>query len=180
MIAAGNQSAAPIVIAIGSNLAGPFGSPVETCRRAVVLLAALPALRQVGQSAWYDTEPVPRSMQPNFINGVATFVPLVVDLDPARLLGMLQRIEADGGRTRGTPDAPRTLDLDIVTIGDVVRETPDPVLPHPRAHTRRFVLEPLRDVLPGWRHPVLRSDVDAMIAALPEGGTRRLAVGEVR
>ncbi len=118
-------------------------------------------------------------MQPNFINGIAIFAATNRTFEPASLLRILQRIEHLAGRDRGERDAARTLDLDIVTIGGLVRDAPDPILPHPRAHLRRFVLEPLRDVMPGWRHPVLGTDLDAMIASLPEGGTRRLADGPV-
>ena len=167
------------MIAIGSNLAGPFGSPLASCRRAVACLAALPSLRLVGQSGWYDTEPVPKSMQPNFINGVATFAARGAPVDPAVLLGLLQGPEREAGRRRqagahATGPAARTLDLDIVAMGSLVRDGPDPVLPHPRAHERRFVLEPLREVLPGWRHPVLGREVDALLAGLPPGGALRL------
>ncbi len=165
------------MISIGSNLAGPFGSPFETCRRAVDLVVAHAKLRRIRQSAWYDTEPVPKSMQPNFVNGVAIFAATNRMFEPASLLRILQRIEHLAGRERGERDAARTLDLDIVTIGGLVRDAPDPILPHPRAHLRRFVLEPLRDVMPGWRHPVLGTDLDALIASLPKGGTRRLADG---
>ena len=146
------------------------------------MLAALPGWQQIGQSHWYDTEPVPKSMQPNFVNGVAVFT-AAEPIDPVWLLAMLQRIEAEAGRPpvgparpAGTPD-PRTLDLDIVTLGDIIRSSPDPVLPHPRAHLRRFVLEPLRDVMPHWRHPILGLSIAALLAELPDVGTRRLRVG---
>jgi 2-amino-4-hydroxy-6-hydroxymethyldihydropteridine diphosphokinase len=64
-------------------------------------------------------------------------------------------------------NAARTLDLDIVAMDGLVREAPDPQLPHPRAHLRAFVLLPLRDVAPGWVHPVLGRRVEALLAALP-------------
>ncbi len=142
-------------------------------------------MQLTGLSDWYDTEPVPKSMQPNFVNGVAIFSTAGDGLDPAVLLDTLQRIEAEAGRLRSEPGlastrvAPhaRTLDLDIVAMGRLVRTAPDPLLPHPRAHLRRFVLEPLRDVLPGWVHPVLHRDVGALLADLPPAGTLRLAAG---
>ena len=89
----------PIVVSIGSNLAGPFGPPLASCRRAVAEIAALPFLKLCKSSPWYDTEPVPKSMQPNFINGVATFIARC-RLDPVVLLHELQRIEAAAGRLR--------------------------------------------------------------------------------
>jgi 2-amino-4-hydroxy-6-hydroxymethyldihydropteridine diphosphokinase len=173
-----NAAGLPIVIAIGSNRAGLFGSPLSSCRRAVAEIAALPFLRGCNSSNWYDTEPVPKSMQPNFINGVAVFES-DPGLDPAVLLQALQAIETSAGRVRAEPNGPRTLDLDIIAMGRVIRDAPDPVLPHPRMHLRRFVLEPLRDVLPGWRHPVLGTDIGRLLARLPPDGARRLAVDEV-
>jgi 2-amino-4-hydroxy-6-hydroxymethyldihydropteridine diphosphokinase len=72
------------------------------------------------------------------------------------------------GRARPFPNAPRTLDLDLIAMGDLRRAAPPPILPHPRAHLRRFVLQPLTDVWPGWRHPVLGRTAEDLLAALPE------------
>ena len=155
-----------ILIAIGANLVGPDGAPpLETCRRAVLALDALPGLRLRGVSRWYESEPIPPSGQNSYVNGVALLVGVAID--PAGLLEQLQAIETRFGRQRSAPNAARTLDLDIIAAGDLVRHAPDPILPHPRAHERGFVLLPLRDVAPGWRHPELGLDVDALIARLP-------------
>ena len=75
-------------------------------------------------------------------------------------------LETVCGRQRSTPNAARTLDLDIIAIGDLVRDAPDPILPHPRAHLRAFVLAPLADVAPGWVHPVLGQTAARMLADL--------------
>ena len=83
---------------------------------------------------------------------------------------MLQGIELSQGRERSVPNAARTLDLDIVAMGKgggLRRDRPDPILPHPRAQDRRFVLLPLQDVAPRWVHPSLGLDVDGLLAALP-------------
>lgn len=142
-----------IYVAIGANLPGPDGAPpLTTCRRAVAQIAALPGLRLVAVSRWYHTAPVPPSDQPTYINGVAA---LDGDADPASLLAALQQIETAAGRTRAHANAARTLDLDIIDLHGMVRDAPDPVLPHPRAHLRRFVLDPLHEVAPDWVHPVL-------------------------
>jgi 2-amino-4-hydroxy-6-hydroxymethyldihydropteridine diphosphokinase len=85
------------------------------------------------------------------------------------LLAALQALEMAAGRQRPFPNAPRTLDLDLISLDDIVRPVPDPVLPHPRAHLRRFVLLPLADVAPGWRHPGLGQGIAEMLAALPPG-----------
>ncbi len=89
------------------------------------------------------------------------------EIAPERLLAVLQDLERAAGRVRGVADGPRTLDLDIIAMGGLVRAGPDPVLPHPRAHQRAFVLLPLRDVCPAWVHPALRDGIDSLIAALP-------------
>jgi 2-amino-4-hydroxy-6-hydroxymethyldihydropteridine diphosphokinase len=83
-------------------------------------------------------------------------------------------IEAACGRQRSTPNAARTLDLDIIGIGDLVRDAPDPILPHPRAHLRAFVLAPLADIVPDWVHPVLGQTAVELLALLPPQEIRPL------
>jgi 2-amino-4-hydroxy-6-hydroxymethyldihydropteridine diphosphokinase len=156
-----------ILIAIGCNLPGRFATTRDAANAAGNALEHL--LGPARRSRWYLTAPVPPSDQPDYINGVLAFPR---EAEPAALLAALHAIERDWGRVRSVPDAARPLDLDILAIGDLVRAAPDPVLPHPRLHVRRFVLEPLRDVAPGFVHPVLGLGVDAMLAALPTGGIR--------
>lgn len=154
-----------ILVAIGANLPGPDGAPpLDTCRRAAVALGRLPGYDLQALSKWYETAPIPPSGQPPYVNGVAR---LTGPVEPANLLALLQSIERREGRVRGIVNAPRTLDLDIVAIGELIRTAPDPVLPHPRAHLRAFVLVPLADVAPDWVHPVLGQPVQALIEALP-------------
>jgi 2-amino-4-hydroxy-6-hydroxymethyldihydropteridine diphosphokinase len=86
---------------------------------------------------------------------------------PERLLAMLHRLEDEAGRSRPFPNAPRFLDLDLIAMDDLRRTAAAPILPHPRAHLRRFVLQPLTDVWPGWRHPVLGRTAEDLLAALP-------------
>ncbi len=78
----------------------------------------------------------------------------------------MQRIEQHAGRIRTEPNAARTLDLDIIDMAGLVRTSPDPTLPHPRAHERGFVLLPLRDVAPNWIHPSLGLSIQTLIANL--------------
>ena len=161
-----------ILIAIGANLPGPQGqTPRDTCAAAAAALSGLPGLRVAAISPWYETEPVPPSGQPPYINGVAR---LEGTADPAWLLGRLHAIEARFGRIRGAANAARTLDLDIIAMNGLVRDAPDPVLPHPRMHQRGFVLRPLADVAPGWTHPRLGHSVEALIAGLPPQGVELL------
>jgi 2-amino-4-hydroxy-6-hydroxymethyldihydropteridine diphosphokinase len=123
-------------------------------------------------SRWYATAPMPPSGQPDYVNGMVRLEG--EQPDPAALLAWLQAIEAAHGRVRGVANAARSLDLDIIDIDGLCRDAPDPVLPHPRAHERRFVLAPLADVAPQWRHPRLGVAVAALLAGLPEQGVRVL------
>ena len=160
-----------ILVAIGANLPNAEGaSALETCRRAAAALDALPGLTLKALSRWYETDPVPPSGQPPYINGVALLAGPAPD--PAALLISLQGIENAFGRVREAPNAARTLDLDIVAIGGLVRLAPDPIVPHPRAHLRAFVLVPLADVAPDWVHPILGQTASALQAALPASGVR--------
>lgn len=139
-----------ILISIGSNLpAAPAETPLQTV---VAALSALPASKIgiVARSGWYLSEPVPVSDQPWFINGVAM---VCSGLSPLALLEGLLAVEAAFGRVRGVPNAPRTLDLDLLAYESRVCDTPRLTLPHPRLHDRRFVLEPLCEIAPDWRHP---------------------------
>jgi len=159
-----------ILVALGSNLPGSAGPP-----RAMVsaALAALPkaGVRVLTRSPWYLSAPVPVSDQPWFVNGVAR-----VDFDgpPEALMERLHAVETALGRTRdGTPNAARTLDLDLLDMDGRIRPA-NPVLPHPRLDGRAFVLLPLADVAPGWRHPVTGRTVEDLIADLgPPEGIRR-------
>ncbi len=159
------QADTTILIALGANLPAADGTPaVETCRKAAAALDGMMGLKLLALSRLYETEPIPPSDQPRFINAVAL---LSGKIDPAALLQALQRTEAAFGRRRTIVNAPRTLDLDIVAIGNLVRNAPDPVLPHPRMHERAFVLAPLLDVAPDWRHPATGRSARDLLAALP-------------
>jgi 2-amino-4-hydroxy-6-hydroxymethyldihydropteridine diphosphokinase len=169
------------LIAIGANLPGADGeTPLQTCRHAAARLDRLAGARLAGLSRWYVSAPVPPSGQPPYVNGVALLVfqgPRPID--PAALLGQLMDIEAECGRRRNVPNAARTLDLDLIAIdtadGPVVRSAPDPILPHPRAHLRAFVLAPVADVAPAWRHPVLGRTASDLLADLPDQDVKPLA-----
>ncbi len=110
--------------------------------------------------------PDPPSDQPLYVNAVA-LLEAAAPPDPADLLARLLAIEAVHGRARGEANAARTLDLDLIAIEAVVRDSPDPILPHPRAHLRGFVLRPLVDVAPDWVHPRLGLTACALLAGLP-------------
>jgi 2-amino-4-hydroxy-6-hydroxymethyldihydropteridine diphosphokinase len=155
-----------ILIALGANLPGRDGSePLATCQTAAAALNGIDGLTVRTVSRWWLTAPVPPSPgAPWYVNGVAR---CDGTLSPTGLLAALLTLEDSAGRQRPYPNAPRTLDLDIIAMGDLVRDHPDPILPHPRAHLRRFVLQPLVEVAPGWRHPVLGRSVEELLESLP-------------
>lgn len=160
-----------VFVSIGANLPDRNGrEALATCQAAAEALRAIPGLRLQHVSRWYQTDPIPPGGPP-YVNGVAW---LEGEVDPAFLLRCLQSIETRAGRTRPYPNAPRTLDLDIIAIGDLLRDTPDPILPHPRAHLRRFVLEPLAEIAPFWVHPRLSLPISKILAQLPPQGVRAL------
>ena len=156
----------PILIAVGANLPSPeFGTPRAACEAAWNELSRR-GVRIVRRSRWFETAPIPASDQPWYVNGVAV---AETNMSPEALLVLLQEIERRFGRERRELNAARVLDLDIVAYGDLVRAAPPPILPHPRMHERAFVLVPLADVAPGWRHPVDGRTVSEMLRALPPG-----------
>ncbi|HWA03923.1 MAG TPA: 2-amino-4-hydroxy-6-hydroxymethyldihydropteridine diphosphokinase [Rhizomicrobium sp.] len=154
-----------IAVALGANLPSRAGSPYDT------LLAALDALCDAGAgisavSPFYRSPAWPDPRDPPFVNAVAV---VTTELSPSDLMEALHGIERAFGRTRSAKNAPRTLDLDLVDFNGRVEKGP-PILPHPRLRERGFVLVPLADLAPDWRHPVTGETVSELIAALP-GGT---------
>lgn len=136
-----------VFIGLGANL----GHSAATLDGAEQALAALPGTRLVASSPRYRSAPLQAS-GPDFLNAV---VELATDLEPAALLAALHGIEAAHGRQRPYPNAPRTLDLDLLLYGQWVMDTETLRLPHPRLHERAFVLAPLLDLAPDLVHPSL-------------------------
>lgn len=128
-------------VALGANI----GEPVQHLRAAVVDLAALPGTRVVARSSLYRSAPVGLVDQPDFINAV---VAVDTALEALPLLRTLLAIEARHGRVRSVPNAPRTLDLDLLLHGEAVVGGAELTLPHPRMHERAFVLLPLLEIAP--------------------------------
>ena len=129
----------------------------------------------VKKSQWFESEPIPVSDQPWFVNGV---VAVESDLESQELLKRTLKIEAEFGRVRSVANAARTLDLDVIAAEDLVcnvvanEEGPAITLPHPRMHERAFVLLPLIQIAPDWFHPVLKKPIAALVTALPPQNIR--------
>ncbi len=152
-------------IALGSNLAGRFSDPKAAVKAAIVALKSVD-IQLVKQSRLYRSTAWPDPSDPEFVNAV---VSIETALSPSALLARLHETETAFGRERRHMNAPRTLDLDIVDYGGTVSaQGATPILPHPRLAERAFVLLPLMDVAPDWRHPVTGRTLSELVAVLPE------------
>jgi 2-amino-4-hydroxy-6-hydroxymethyldihydropteridine diphosphokinase len=157
-----------IVIALGSNMEGAWGTPRQTVERAFGELDGYP-LKLLRASRLLLTAPYGKPNQPTFVNAVA-----IVDthLPPLALLNRLQQLERAAGRRRTVRWGPRTLDLDIIDYHSMQREMTGGLrqslhLPHPGIAERAFVLQPLSEIAPAWRHPVTRRSARCMLRHLP-------------
>ena len=124
-------------------------------------------------SSCYETEPVGYLDQPWFLNQA---LELETPLSPSGLLLLCQEIESSCGRVRTFPNAPRTLDMDILLYGDIVVNEKDLVIPHPRMAERRFVLAPLAEIAPEFVHPVLKKSIRSLLEACQDSSKARRLV----
>lgn len=156
-----------ILIALGSNKAGPWGSPRQTVERALAELDR-DGLKLEGASRLIVSAPFGRLDQPPFINAVAS---VATHLPPEALMGKLHRIERSAGRRREVRWGPRTLDLDLLDYHGLVQQDPaGPILPHSGIAERIFVLKPLAELAPSWIHPVLRESAATLLGKLDARG----------
>ncbi len=151
-------------IALGSNLPSAWGGREETLTHAIERLGMLGEVTAV--STFFDTAPVLYIDQPRFLNAA---VLLSTALEPEPLLRELLLIELGMGRDRSEtarPKGPRVLDLDLLWFDDLILRSRELTLPHAELHRRHFVLEPLAELAPDWRHPVLKKTVLEFLAEL--------------
>ncbi|MCW5575887.1 MAG: 2-amino-4-hydroxy-6-hydroxymethyldihydropteridine diphosphokinase [Burkholderiales bacterium] len=153
-------------VALGANI----GEPLRQVEAGFAALAALPGTRVTARSSLYRSAPVGYADQPDFINAVAV---IETALDPHALLGALLAVERAQGRVRDFPNAPRTLDLDIVLYGDLVLREPGLTIPHARMLERAFVMLPLAEIAPGMTVPG-HGSVGDLAARLDAGSVAQL------
>ncbi len=154
-------------LSLGSNV----GDRSENLREAIQRLGAVG--RVVSVSSFYETEPVEFTEQGWFLNCA---VALETEMTPEQLMKALLQIEGDMGRRRWQKKGPRKIDLDILLCGDVVVDGPELSIPHPAMHQRRFVLEPLVEIAPQARHPVMKRSAGELLEDLPAGQAVRRVI----
>jgi 2-amino-4-hydroxy-6-hydroxymethyldihydropteridine diphosphokinase len=155
-----------VYLGLGSNI----GDRAANLREAVERLEN-EEVAIVRRSSLYETEPRDFLDQASFLNAV---VEATTDLFPLQLLARIRKLERDMGRQRVIPKGPRNIDIDILFYGRSIIQTAELETPHPRLSDRRFVLEPLAEIAPEFRHPVTGKLVREILAALEPQGVRRL------
>jgi len=152
-------------LSLGSNL----GDRAGLIDRALQHLAS-DDLKVARRSRLYETAPRDYTEQPWFLNMVAE---IETSLSPVELLRRAAQVENQLGRQRSVDKGPRTIDIDILLFGDLVLDTESLIVPHPRMHERRFVLEPLNEIAPDARHPLLNRTAGEMLKDVQDQDVRR-------
>jgi 2-amino-4-hydroxy-6-hydroxymethyldihydropteridine diphosphokinase len=163
--------AVTVYLGLGSNL----GDREAHLERGLAALGAR-GVRVTAVSSIYETEPVGGPAQGPYLNLVAS---AETALSPEALMQAALEAEEEAGRVRSVRNAPRTLDVDILFQGDLVRRTDALTLPHPRLQERRFVLVPLAELAPALRHPVLGRTVAELLADCPDHSQVEVRPGRV-
>ncbi len=151
-----------ILIALGSNLnSEAYGDPLKNCHKAIEFLKKRFELEKI--SNFYETEPIPKSNQEMYVNGV---VSVKTTLLPEKILEELMSIEKIFKRVRHFKNESRVIDLDLLCYNGIILKDKHLQLPHPRMHLRRFVMQPLCDINKDWEHPVLKVKAENILKNL--------------
>ena len=152
-----------IIIGIGGNIKSEDGDhPIKVAIKAISYLKDY-SINITDQSSWYETEPIPKSDQPNFFNCI---IFAKTDLKELDVLKSLHEIEYRLGRKRILVNEPRAIDLDLIDYSNKILRNKKIVIPHPRAHQRRFVMEPLAELDKNWIHPILKINIKRILNGL--------------
>ena len=145
-----------IIIGIGGNIKSEDGTHSINIASKAISYFKNYSINVTDQSSWYETEPIPKSVQPNFFNCIVFANTILSELD---VLRSLHEIEHKLGRRRRVVNEARIIDLDLIDYSNKVLTSNDVIIPHPRAHQRRFVMEPLAEINENWVHPILKMNV---------------------
>ncbi|MGK7918693.1 MAG: 2-amino-4-hydroxy-6-hydroxymethyldihydropteridine diphosphokinase [Trichodesmium sp.] len=155
-----------VAIALGSNL----GDSLTILENAIQTLSKISGITLETYSSWYRTKPIGPE-QPDYLNGCAL---LKVELTPHKLLEILLDIEQQFKRVRIEHWGPRTLDLDLILYDDLILDSPNLQIPHPRMRERAFVLVPLAEIAPNWLDPVSRKTITQLLEKVECSGVSKL------
>ena len=151
-----------IIVAIGSDLSSrTYGLPENNCSECLKILRKVFFVRKV--SKFYKSEPIPKSDQQWYVNGV---VEICTTLYPQDILHKLFLIESYFKRTRKIRNEPRVIDLDLISYKNKIINNNSLIIPHPRMHRRKFVIRPICDLDPNWKHPVLKKKANVLLKSV--------------
>ena len=152
-----------IIISIGGNIKSEDGThPIKVAIKAIDYFKDY-SIKVTEQSSWYETEPIPKSNQPNFFNCIVFANTILNELD---VLKSLHKIEHKLGRNRTLVNEARVIDLDLIDYSNKILKNKEIIIPHPRAHQRRFVMEPLAELDKNWVHPILKTNINKILKKL--------------
>ena len=154
-----------LIIGIGGNVHSSDGlHPMQVANKAIKQMNSY-SINIQKFSRWYISEPIPKSDQPNFFNCIVFANTILNEFD---VLKNLHLIETNLGRLRVKVNEPRSIDLDLIDFSNKILKSDKLIIPHPRAHLRRFVMEPLAEIDPLWIHPILKLGAKQIVSKLKD------------
>ena len=158
-----------VIISIGGNIKSKDGShPIQVAEKAINCFKDY-SITVIKRSKWYESDPIPKSDQPKFFNCIIFANTFLKALD---VLNSLHKIENLFGRERKLVNEPRVIDLDLIDYSNKIFRNKEIIIPHPRAHQRRFVMEPLAELDKNWIHPILKINIKRILNGLDNQNIR--------